>query len=240
MSDQTSVAEQNDASKTTKVEDPPVTVATAGQDDPPKPEPEDLSLDDALKVHASFREKSCHEDGSINQRKTWLVLSQTFLIGALVLLLSNAKIVTEYEFLIELIVWVGLISSFSACVGILAAHLALFGTRGRYEDYPGINLHKDQLPAMLGGGTRGTSPKRNFLDRLSVALGLIAGFMTPVVLVLAWTVAANELGVRPFGPDVEAIADEDTSASGAEKPPETSVKAEPDPADTPKPEGDQP
>jgi hypothetical protein len=89
------------------------------------------SAEEAAKVR---REKWTHEDALINHRLTWLLASQTLLLGAYGLLYQrltdwfycpDAKQLHHLKFMLEAIPWIGFVTSLLLLGGVVAALVAM-------------------------------------------------------------------------------------------------------------------
>ena len=119
-----------------------------------------------------WREKWVHEDELINQRLNWLISSQTLLFAAYGLALqigtnpsnTSDEVSNKTTEVISLIPYIGLYSSISILLSVLAAVIALFvllNKSGKFKDYLQVTL-----PTTL--------------------MGVAAGISLPLIFIFAW------------------------------------------------------
>ena len=128
----------------------------------------DESAEAVYALHRSYIE---HEDGLINQRTTWLITIQSFLIATFGFsyqkkfevaekLFSYNKslndlgsLYDEYRIFLFALALVGLITSIAAFFSVLAAARAIWSIRENWERLYGSSTHP-YLPGLTGGGNK--------------------------------------------------------------------------------------
>jgi hypothetical protein len=117
-----------------------------------------------------------HEDNLLNQRLSWILTSQSFLLtGYAILLNAPAALQSEtyarhHRLLMELIPLSGVVTVFLIWAAIIAALLAMRDLRARTEAHPGFESSHIQGRPM----TR--------------SLGMAAPTLIPVVFLVSWLV----------------------------------------------------
>ena|ERR1700677_374410 len=140
---------------------------------PPKPA-QDTDMD--WREYQFFREELRHEDNLINQRVSWLVGSQAFLLGAFATLIASfASKVSGLDglrnyMLIGLPV-AGVAGVLANYVAILGAVIHVHGVR-RYV----ANKHPPQMPSL------------GKWHRLPLRMGLFGPLVTPLIFLAFWAI----------------------------------------------------
>ncbi len=117
----------------------------------------DKEMQEAITLHAIYREKVIHEDGLINQRTTWFITLEALLFAAFGFIVKgfNANI-TDDTFLLVLIIFsaLGISASITTHIGVQAALSAINGTNEKWEKLGYSASTVDKLPAIRGGGRK--------------------------------------------------------------------------------------
>lgn len=153
-----------------------------------------------LALHASFREKVAHEDGLVNSRTSWLLVSQSILFAALVFWLENFVHYPGFWLIAVSLIAAGVISAVSTFISVRAAFFAINETQCRWLIVRQRLKHHRVLPAVAGG----------WEDHASIRFGAYAALSIPFILAIAWLLVAGSLYVfdvpKPFGdPAVHAV-----------------------------------
>jgi hypothetical protein len=135
-----------------------------------------------LEVYEVYRDYLKHEDNLINNRMTWLILSQSFFFTTYALALSRlsdarAETQEQIELFLNSVAMLGIVVGFATCMSILAALNAIEGLRRRWGNHTTGDANEDsafiaekgRLPDLTGGG----SP-----------FGSMFGFFMPIVMPL--------------------------------------------------------
>jgi len=145
--------------------------------------------DDPVEKYRVIRDYIIHEDNLINQRMTWMILIQSFLVAGFVYSLSSglddkggdsANIGSSIPMsdTLTAIVWAipltGLTISLLGFVSILAASNALTSLTRTYSP----QFEEKGFPPLSGGGSGSAA-----------LLGFVAPFLIPVAMVVLWVLA---------------------------------------------------
>lgn len=155
----------------------------------------DFDEDYKLKIYEAYRNRIQHEDNLINQRISYLLVSQSFLLGPYVVSFTvNKQNVSDPQALyyLQLIVPViGLAACLVTLAGIWAAVRAIRLARLNYGTL-GEKLMLDCMPESKGN---------NFVPHLHSPrrihyFGLVPPFGFAILLIIVWGIFL--LGVHPF------------------------------------------
>ncbi|MEO1104012.1 MAG: hypothetical protein AAFW98_09835 [Pseudomonadota bacterium] len=133
-------------------------------------------------VYDVYRDYLKHEDSLINNRMTWLILSQSFFFTTYALAIGRLSaaeepIRTQIETFLNAVATLGIIVGFATCMSILAALNAIEGLKRRWANHganeatenPTFAEERKRLPDLTGGGN---------------AFASIFGFFMPIVMPL--------------------------------------------------------
>ncbi len=137
----------------------------------------------ALELHASYREKVTHEDGLVNTRTSWLLISQSIFFAALVFWLEKFPNYAGFWVVAFSIVVAGLVSCAATFVSVQAAFTAIDEAQSRWNLVRKKIGNHMVLPTVAGSWQGGRG----------VALGKYSANAISVVLFLAWVVTGGVL-----------------------------------------------
>jgi len=130
----------------------------------------------ALALHASYREKVTHEDGLVNTRTSWLLISQSIFFAALVFWLEKFPSYPGFWLVAFAIVIAGLVSCAATFVSVQAAFNAIDEAQTRWNFVRKKIDNYMVLPTVAG----------NWQGDSGVAFGKYSAHAISFVLFLAW------------------------------------------------------
>lgn len=144
-----------------------------------------------------IRELVKHENDLINNRLTWMVLFETFLLGGYVILLSNIKNFAENTFILKItlsiIGLVGLFTTLSIFLSLRKADVSIHNLLDKYCSYFHKYLGKDidnekkyitSFPIVFGYISDINDYCSNKESKISRYL--LPWYVLPAIFVLAW------------------------------------------------------
>ena len=137
----------------------------------------------ALELHASYREKVTHEDGLVNTRTSWLLISQSIFFAALVFWLEKFPDYAGFWVVAFSIVVAGLVSCAATFVSVQAAFTAIDEAQSRWNLVRKKIGNHMVLPTVAGSWQGGSG----------IALGKYSANAISVVLFLAGVVIGGVL-----------------------------------------------
>jgi hypothetical protein len=158
----------------------------------------DDSLDSLYRIHRDYIQ---HEDTLVNQRTTWLITIQAFLIATFgfsyqklfevaekmngrdtpVAVDQLGPIASEYKTFLAALAIVGVVTSFAAFFSIIAARRAVGAIAKNWETVPRRG-GSDYLPGITGGGAG-----------WNVFLGSVIAIGTPLFFASMWLYAIKSV-----------------------------------------------
>lgn len=110
-----------------------------------------------------------HEDGLINQRMLWSLITNGGLLATFGTLMTATGLPSVAAFLAGLVVAVvGALVTLASLVGVRAAKAAIIEIIARHGEHPMIR--DGLLPPLIGGGHPETGNRAEFYDRLLYAV----------------------------------------------------------------------
>lgn len=153
----------------------------------------------ALTLHASYREKVTHEDGLVNTRTSWLLVSQSILFAALVVWLEKFSSFSGFTEVAFVVIAAGAISCFATAVSVQAAFNAIDEAKKRWEMVRKKLNDAMVLPTIAG----------NWGGGAGAGFGKWAAHTTSLSLFIAWV----SIGAIFWVHGVPVISDENTKPS---------------------------
>ena len=139
-------------------------------------------IDAQWREYLFFREEMRHEDNLINQRVSWLIGSQAFLLGGFATLISAASTVPASSldkikgFMVVGLPVTGILGVAANYVTILAAVMHVRSVRNLV-----INSPPSQMPSLKNWGT------------LQLRMGLFGPLVTPLIFLSFWGIILARL-----------------------------------------------
>jgi hypothetical protein len=146
-----------------------------------------IVIEHSVSIYTIFRQYLIHEDDLVNQRTTWSLTIQAFIIVAFGVAFQNRMSIAhgqrsehEYAFLIFALAILGLGVSLICLISVRAAQIAIQGLSEKWDQWGKTHLgSSDYYPPLTGGG-------KYWATRLGHALpivlqGFFVGFWIAVI-----------------------------------------------------------
>jgi hypothetical protein len=141
-------------------------------------------------VYEAYRDYLKHEDNLINNRMTWLILSQSFFFTTYALAISRlsdstGETNTKIETFLNSVAVLGIIVGLATFLSILSALKAIEGLKLRWKDHAFSETsenakfikEKARLPDLTGGG-----------NSFAATFGFFMPMIMPLIFVGIWSV----------------------------------------------------
>jgi len=131
-------------------------------------------MDDTMQSLETIRGRIEHEDNLLNQRVSWVVNSQAFLLTGYAILLNapsqsrSEQVIHDHGVLIKLIPLTSISVTLLLWLGVLAGIWAMCDLRSRVKVYPALDASHALAPP------------------LTRAIGLATPALVPVVFLITW------------------------------------------------------
>lgn len=134
-----------------------------------------------------YRDYLKHEDNLINNRMTWLILSQSFFFTAFALAIGRLTVVDpliadQIGLFLKSLAVLGMVVAGATCLSVVAALTAIEGLRQRWKKHSQTNdtnetytIEKSLLPDLTGGG-----------DPFASTFGFFMPIAMPLIFLFTW------------------------------------------------------